>query len=148
MRPTALLPILACLASAGCSAVHISDTLSTDVWLCTYQLADRYRDEPLKPDVVKYDTTVINPTRRTELTYMLPIAGQSPEKRTLTCESAPWGFDVTAADGFKLDRPEPSTYPNAAVLRDPSGQGRASDAVREAVRQTGIHVHIPGVEGF
>lgn len=150
MRPSTLLPILACLASAGCSSLSqsLNPTLSTDVWLCAYQLGDRYRDETVKPDVVKYDTIVLNPVRRTDLTYLLPVSGQEPTKRTLTCESAPWGFGVTAEDGFKLDRPAPNVYPNAAAAANPSGQGRAAETIREAVRETGIHVHIPGIEGF
>ncbi|HEV2673359.1 MAG TPA: hypothetical protein VGV37_02390 [Aliidongia sp.] len=145
MRPSVLLPIIACLASAGCSTV--SQTLSTDVWLCAYQLGDRYRDEAVKPDVVKYDLTVISPVRRTDLTYLLPIAGGEPEKHTLTCEAAPWGFGTVAADGFKLDRPAPDVYPGNAS-ENFTAQGRNADAVRDAVRQTGIHVHIPGVENF
>lgn len=148
MRSSVLLPILACVATAGCSSVTPTSTLSTDVWLCAYQLGDRYRDDTIKPDIIKYDTSVINPVRRTDLTYLLPVADHEPETRTLTCEAAPWGFGVTAADGFRLDRPEASTYPNIAAARDPSAQGRSSDAVREAVRQTGIHVHIPGIDSF
>ena len=50
MRSSVLLPILACVATAGCSSVTPTSTLSTDVWLCAYQLGDRYRDDTVKPD--------------------------------------------------------------------------------------------------
>jgi hypothetical protein len=145
MRPSTVLSILGCLAAAGCSTV--SPTLSADVWLCAYQLGDRYRAETAKPDVVAYDTIVSAPVRRTTLTYLLPVEGQPPAKRTITCDAAPWGFGVVAEDGFPFATPEPNTYPGKAV-DDPTAQGRIADQVREAVRQTGIHVHIPGVPEF
>ena len=146
MRPYALLAILGCLASTSCSTV--SQTLSTDVWLCAYQLGDRYRNEAAKPDIVKYDLTVIQSVRRVELTYMLPAQDLPPEKHTIQCESAPWGFGVVANDGFRLETPQPDTYPSSTPAENPTVQGRTADAVREAVRQTGIHVSIPGIPSF
>src|SRR5579859_5692465 len=133
MRLSRVLPILACVAAAGCSTV--GDTLSTDVWLCAYQLGNRYRDETAKPDVIKYDTVVYAPVRHTTLTYLLPVEGQPPSKRTMTCEAAPWGFGVVAEDGVKLPEALPNRYPgDAADL--PTVQGPVADKVRNAVQQT------------
>jgi hypothetical protein len=145
MRPAVLLTIVACLAATGCST--ISQTPSTDVWLCAYQLGDRYRDEAVKPDVTGYDLTVTAPVRWIQLNYSLPIEGQAPEKHSMICEAAPWGFGVTANDGFKYEQPEPDTYPGTAA-ETPSAQGRTADTVRDAVRATGLHVNIPGVPSF
>ncbi|GGF21740.1 hypothetical protein GCM10011611_29770 [Aliidongia dinghuensis] len=147
MRLSPLLPVLTCLASAGCSTVSLSPTLSTDVWLCAYQLGDRYRDEAAKPDVIKYDLKVVPPVRQIELTYLLPVEGRPPEQHTMACEAAPWGFGVVVLDGFKLARPQPDAYPGDAS-ETPELQGRTSDKVRDAVRETGLHVHIPGVPSF
>ena len=146
MRPSALLSILGCLASTSCSTV--SHTLSTDVWLCAYQLGDRYRNETAKPDIVKYDLTVIQSVRRVELTYLLPVEGLPSEQHTMQCESAPWGFGVVAIDGFRLEAPQPDTYPSSVPASNPTVQGRTADTVREAVRETGIHVDIPGIPAF
>jgi hypothetical protein len=145
MRPSTVLTILACLASAGCSTV--SDTLSADVWLCAYQLGDRYRDDTAKPTVTAYDTFTSAPVRRTTLTYLVPAEGLPPAKHTLTCDAAPYGFGVIAQDGFPLAAPAPAIYPGNSSI-DPTAQGRAADQVREAVRQSGIHVQIAGIEGF
>ncbi|HLZ65249.1 MAG TPA: hypothetical protein VKQ29_03405 [Aliidongia sp.] len=145
MRLSRVLPILACVAAAGCSTV--GDTLSTDVWLCAYQLGNRYRDETAKPDVIKYDTIVSAPVRRTTITYLLPVEGQPPSQRTMTCEAAPWGFGVVAEDGVRLSEAAPDAYPGTAS-DDPNGVGRTADKVRDAVRQTGIHVHIAGIPEF
>lgn len=145
MRPITVVTILACLASAGCATV--SDTLSADVWLCAYQLGDRYRDDAVKPTVTAYDTVTSAPVRRTTLTYLVPVEGQAPVKHTLVCDAAPYGFGVVAEDGFPLARPAPAIYPGNSVI-DPTTQGRTADQVREAVRQSGIHVQITGVPGF
>jgi hypothetical protein len=145
MRRSTVLSILACLAAGGCSTV--SGTLSTDVWLCAYQLGDRYRDEAAKPDVIAYDTVTSAPIRRTTLTYLQPIEGQPPTKRTLTCDSAPWGYDVVAEDGITFPQPLPATFPGV-VGDDPTVQGRTADRVRDAVRETGLHVHIAGIPEF
>jgi hypothetical protein len=145
MRPSTVLTILACLAAAGCSTV--SNTLSADVWLCAYQLGDRYRDDATKPTVTAYDTITSTPVRRTTLTYLVPVEGQAPAKHTLTCDAAPYGFGITAQDGFPLAAPAPAIYPGNIAI-DPTVQGRVADQVREAVRQSGIHVQIGGVEPF
>jgi len=145
MRPFTVVTILACLASAGCSTV--SDTLSADVWLCAYQLGDRYRDDAIKPTVTGYDTITSTPVRRTTVTYLVPNEGLPPVKHTLTCDAAPYGFGVVAEDGFPLQRPAPVLYPSNAQI-DPTVQGRVSDQVRDAVRESGIHVQIPGLPGF
>jgi len=145
MRPFTVLTILACLSAAGCSTV--SDTLSADVWLCAYQLGDRYRDDPLKPTVIAYDTVTSTPVRRTTLTYLVPVEGLPSAKHTLTCASAPYGFGVVAEDGFPLATPAPDVYPGTNEI-DPTVQGRTADQVRDAVRQSGIHVQIAGLAGF
>jgi hypothetical protein len=145
MRPSTILTILACLAAAGCSTV--SNTLSADVWLCAYQLGDRYRDDAAKPTITNYDTVTSTPVRRTVLTYLVPVEGQAPIKHTLSCDSAPYGFGVVAQDGLPLAAPVPDVYPGNTEI-DPTVQGRTADQVREAVRQTGIHVQIAGLDGF
>jgi hypothetical protein len=145
MRPFTVVTILACLASAGCSTV--SDTLSADVWLCAYQLGDRYRDDAIKPTVTGYDTVTSAPVRRTTLTYLVPNADLAPVKHTLTCDAASYGFGITAEDGFPLQRPAPVVYPGTTEI-DPTVQGRVADQIRDAVQQTGIHVQIPGLAGF
>ena len=145
MRPSTVLTILACLASAGCSTV--SNTLSADVWLCAYQLGDRYRDDTVKPTVTAYDTVTSVPVRRTVLTYLVPAEGQPPAKHTLTCDAAPYGFGVIAQDGFPLSAPAPAIYPGNSSI-DPTVQGRTAEQVRDAVRESGIHVQIAGIESF
>jgi len=142
MRPFTVVTILACLASAGCATV--SDTLSADVWLCAYQLGDRYRDDTAKPTVTGYDTITSAPVRRTTLTYLVPADGLPPTKHTLTCDAAPYGFGVVAQDGFPLATTAPAVYPGTNAI-DPTVQGRTADQVRDAVRQSGIHVQIPGL---
>lgn len=145
MRPFTVVTILACLASAGCSTV--SDTLSADVWLCAYQLSDRYRDDVVKPTVIAYDTQSSPPVRRTLMTYVVPNDSQAPVKHTLTCDAASYGFGVVAQDGFPLPTATPAIYPGNSVI-EPGVQGRTADQVREAVRQSGIHVQIAGIPGF
>jgi len=145
MRPFTVVTILACLASAGCSTV--SDTLSADVWLCAYQLGDRYRDDVSKPTVTAYDTVTSAPVRRTTLTYLVPNEGLAPVKHTLTCDAAPYGFGIVAEDGFSLPRPTPVVYPGDTEI-DPTVQGRVADQIRDSVRASGIHVQIPGLAGF
>jgi hypothetical protein len=145
MRPSTVLTILACLASAGCSTV--SNTLSADVWLCAYQLGDRYRDDATKPTVTAYDTISAAPVRRTTLTYLVPVEGQAPAKHTLTCDAAPYGFGIVAQDGFPLATPAPAIYPGNSSI-DPTVQGRVADQVRDAVRQSGVHVQIAGIDSF
>jgi len=145
MRPFTVVTILACLASAGCSTV--SDTLSADVWLCAYQLGDRYQDDAAKPTVIGYDTVTSAPVRRTVLTYLVPNEGLPPVKHTLTCDAAPYGFGIVAEDGFPLQRAAPAAYPGSSQI-DPTVQGRVAEQVRDAVRQSGIHVQIPGLAGF
>jgi hypothetical protein len=145
MRPFTVLTILAGLAAAGCSTV--SHTLSADVWLCAYQLSDRYRDDSIKPTVTAYDTVTSTPVRRTTLTYLVPAEGLPPVKHTLTCDAAPYGFGVVAQDGFALAAPAPDAYPGTSAI-DPTVQGRTADQVRDAVRQSGVHVQIPGLAAF
>jgi hypothetical protein len=145
MRPAAVALILASLALTSCSTT--SYTLSTDVWLCAYQLGDRYRNDSGKPDIIAYDTVTSAPNRITTLTYLLPIEDQAPAKRTVTCDAAPWGFGVIAEDGVRYPAPMPNTY-TGNVGDDPTVQGPVADQVREAVRQTGIHVHIAGIPQF
>jgi hypothetical protein len=142
MRPSTVLTILACLAAAGCATV--GDTLSADVWLCAYQLGDRYRDDAAKPTVIGYDTITSAPVRRTTLTYLVPAEGLPPTKHALTCDAAPYGFAVVAQDGFPLAAPAPAVYPGSNAI-DPTVQGRTAEQVRDAVRQSGIHVQIPGL---
>lgn len=144
MRPSTVVTILACLASAGCSTV--SNTLSADVWLCAYQLGDRYRDDTAKPDIIAYDTIISSPVRRTTLTYRVSVDGEL-EKHTLTCESAPYGYGIVAENGVKFAMPVPAVYPGNTEI-DPTVQGRVADQVREEVRATGVHVHIADLPQF
>jgi predicted small secreted protein len=156
MRLSTVPTILACLAAAGCSTLSTigndigsttSDTLSADVWLCAYQIGDRYRDDATKPTVTAYDTVTSAPIRRTTITYMVPNEGLPPVKHTLTCDSAPYGYGIVAEDGFKLAVTTPAVYPGNTVI-DPTVQGRVADQVRDAVQATGLHVQIAGIAPF
>ena len=154
MRLVPVLVTLAALAVAGCSSVidklnqPLTDTLSADVWLCAYQIGDRYRDDAVKPTVVNYDTITSAPARRTTLTYLVPVAeGVPPVKHTLTCDAAPYGYGIVAEDGFRLQVATPVVYPGNAVI-DPTVQGRVAEQIREEVARTGLHVAIAGIPSF
>jgi hypothetical protein len=111
---------LALLACLGVAACSTAkpDTLPADVWLCAFQVGARYPGEAVKPDVIKYDLVPLYPVRRITLTYELPVNAQEP--------------DTSHNHDYAID----------------TAQGRTAAAIREQVRQSGVHVHIPGIEGF
>jgi len=125
-----------------------ANTLSADVWLCAYQLGDRYRDDTVKPTVTAYDTVTSVPVRRTVLTYLVPAEGQPPAKHTLTCDAAPYGFGVIAQDGFPLSAPRARHISRQQTRSIRPCRAGLPTRSATAVRESGIHVQIAGIESF